>query len=106
MIGSYAAASSYFDVWVMLISGLVGFFMLRNGFGPAPLIMGLILGKIVEETFSQAMIIHDNNFFAMLERPIVAFFFVRTAISLLGPVFSEARRRQKNRRLVATQYGE
>ncbi len=106
MIGSYAAASSYFDVWVMLISGLVGFFMLRNGFGPAPLIMGLILGKIVEETFSQAMIIHDNNFFAMLERPIVAFFFVLTAISLLGPVFSEARRRQKNRRLVATQYGE
>lgn len=106
MIGSYAAASAYFDVWVMLISGLVGFFMLRNGFGPAPLIMGLILGKILEETFSQAMIIHDNNFFAMLERPIVAFFFLLTSISLLGPIVAAVRVRYKNKRLVAEQYGE
>ena len=69
----------------MLISGIVGYFMLRFGFGPAPLIMGMILGKIVEETFSQSMIIHDNNFFAIADRPIVLLFFVLTLLSLFGP---------------------
>ena len=58
-------ASSMFDVWVMLAAGLVGYFMDRNGFSAAPLVMGLILGKLVEESFSQSMIIHDNNFFAL-----------------------------------------
>jgi putative tricarboxylic transport membrane protein len=85
IVGSYAASSSFFDVWVMLISGIVGFFMLRFGFGPAPLIMGMILGRIVEETFSQSMIIHDNSVLAMAERPIVLFFFVLTLVSLAGP---------------------
>ncbi|MGI9426755.1 MAG: tripartite tricarboxylate transporter permease, partial [Hyphomicrobiaceae bacterium] len=85
IIGSYAASSSFFDVWIMLISGIVGFFMLRFGFGPAPLIMGMILGKIVEETFSQSMIIYDNNFLAMVERPIVLLFFALTLLSLVGP---------------------
>ena len=76
-----------FDVWVMLASGILGFFMLRHGFGPAPLVMGLILGKLVEESFSQSMIIYDNNFFALFESPIVIGFFLLTAISLLTPVY-------------------
>ena len=60
-----------FDVWVMLAAGLVGYFMDRNGFSAAPLVMGLILGKLVEESFSQSMIIHDNNFFALLELSLI-----------------------------------
>ncbi|HSR72727.1 MAG TPA: tripartite tricarboxylate transporter permease, partial [Kiloniellales bacterium] len=88
MIGAYAAASSIFDVWVMLISGLVGFLMLRHGFGPAPLIMGLILGKLVEESFSQGMIMYDNNFLRFLESPIVLGLFALTFLSLFWPLIS------------------
>lgn len=87
MIGSYAYGASMFDVWVMLGSGILGFFMQRHGFGPAPLVMGLILGKLVEESFSQSMIIHDNNFFALFESPIVVGFFLLTMVSLLTPVY-------------------
>jgi len=97
VVGSYAASSSWFDVWVMLISGIVGFVMLRHGFAPAPLIMGLILGKIVEESYSQSMIIYDNNLFAMLDRPVVLFFFLCTLASLLGPLFGAFRRNRKER---------
>ena len=77
MIGSYSFSSSMFDVWVMLTFGVIGYFMSRHGFSAAPLVMGLILGKLVEESFSQSMIIHDNNFFALLDKPIVVFFFIR-----------------------------
>ena len=107
VIGAYASASSFFDVWVMLIAGILGFFMLRHGFAPAPLIMGLILGKIVEESFSQAMIIHDNNFVSMLERPLVLLFFAMTALSLAGPALgSMIRRWRGNKDLEATAEGE
>jgi putative tricarboxylic transport membrane protein len=106
IIGSYAAASSFFDVWVMAISGIVGYFMLRFGFGPAPLIMGLVLGPIVEENFSKAMIVHDNSILSMLERPLVLMFFALTLLSLAGPIRSAIRARRDTTRLIATQEGE
>ena len=89
MIGSYSFSSSMFDVWVMLTFGVIGYFMSRHGFSAAPLVMGLILGKLVEESFSQSMIIHDNNFFALLEKPIVVFFFILTFLSLSTPLWSK-----------------
>ena len=105
MIGSYAAASSFFDVWVMLIAGVAGYFLLRFGFAPAPLIMGLILGAIIEENFSKAMIIHDNSILSMLERPIVLLFFVLTLISLISPIYSAWKARRKDK-LMAVVEGE
>ena len=103
MIGSYSFSSSLFDVWVMLISGIVGFVMLRHGFGPAPLVMGLILGQLVEESLSQSMIMFDNNWLQFFESPIVVMFFVLTMLGLfwspitavLGKVFARSDARGK-----------
>ena len=78
-----------FDVWIMLGFGVVGYFMNRHGFSAAPLVMGLILGKLVEESFSQSMIIHDNNFFALFDKPIVVFFFILTFLSLTTPLWTK-----------------
>ena len=89
MVGSYAFASSLFDVWTMLIAGVVGFVMKRHGFGPAPLVMGLILGKLVEENLSRAMIIYDNNWLRFFESPIVDFFLLLTILSLFWPLISK-----------------
>ncbi|MGH6948110.1 MAG: tripartite tricarboxylate transporter permease [Kiloniellales bacterium] len=97
MIGAYASASSIFDVWVMVLSGVVGFFMLRHGFGAAPLVMGLILGPLVEVSFSQSMIIYDNNFLAFFESPVVVLFFVFTAMGLGWPAISALRSRASAR---------
>jgi putative tricarboxylic transport membrane protein len=85
MIGAYASASDILDVWIMLIAGIAGFIMKRHGFGLAPLVMGLILGSLVEESFSQSMIMYDNNFIGLFESPIVVGFFVLTFFSLFWP---------------------
>lgn len=76
------------DVWVMLVAGFVGFLMLRHSFAPAPLVMGLILGKLVEESFSQSMILLDNQWWRLLESPIVDLFFALTLLSLCWPLIS------------------
>ena len=96
IVGAFAYSSSMFDVWVMLIAGVLGFLMLRHGFGPAPLVMGLILGKLVEESFSQSMIILDNNWLRLLESPIVVFFFALTLLSLTWPMLSKLWRQTKS----------
>ncbi len=93
-IGAYGFASSVSDVWVMLIAGVVGFFMMRHGFGPAPLVMGLILGRMVEETFSQSMIIYDNHWWRLFESPIANVFFFFTFMGLFWPFV----RRYRNRK--------
>jgi putative tricarboxylic transport membrane protein len=89
LIGSYSFSSSFFDVWVMLLSGIIGFFMMRNGFSPAPLVMGLILGPMVEETFTQAMVIHDSSFLQFFDSGVFIIFMVLTAISLSSPFWSD-----------------
>ncbi len=97
MIGAYSFSSSVFDVWVMLVAGFVGFLMARHGFGAAPLVMGLILGKLVEESLSQSMIMFDNNWLRFFESPIVVGFFAITVLSLgwplLGPLIRRLRAR-------------
>ncbi len=85
MIGSYAHGASLFDVWLMLLSGILGFVMLRHGFALAPLVMGLILGPLVEESFSQSMIMYDNNVLLLFESPIVSVLFALTLAGLFGP---------------------
>jgi putative tricarboxylic transport membrane protein len=97
MIGAYSLSASFFDVWVMLIAGVVGFLMRRHGFGAAPLVMGLILGRMVEETLSQTMIVYDNEWWRLFESPIVCGFFALTALSLSWPAISSWRGRRKAR---------
>ncbi len=93
MVGSYANGASMFDVWLMLASGILGFVMLRHGFGLAPLVMGLILGPLVEESFSQSMIMYDNEFIRLFDSPIVVGFFTLTFLGLFWPALSAAYRR-------------
>ncbi len=49
IVGACGVNQMLIDVWIMLGFGAAGFLMRRFGFSPAPLVMGLVLGKMVEE---------------------------------------------------------
>ena len=72
--------------------------MLRHGFAPAPLVMGLILGKLVEESFSQSMILLDNRWWRLLESPVVDLFFALTILGLAWPFLSSWMAKRSARR--------
>ena len=86
VIGAYGQNQSMVDVWVMLFFGVVGFFFRRFGFSPAPLVMGLVLGKMVEETLKQSLLIFDQNWLLFFSRPIVVALFVVTLLERLDAV--------------------
>jgi putative tricarboxylic transport membrane protein len=85
VIGAYAPNQAMAEVWVAIAFGFIGFFMRRFGFSPAPLVIGLVLGKIVEETLKQSLIIFDLDWGGFLGRPIAMTLFALTALFLLGP---------------------
>ncbi len=87
VVGSYALAQSMIDVWIMLIFALLGFVFRRYEFSPAPIIMGLILGELVENSLKQSFLIFDHNLLLFFERPIAVLFFALTLAGLFGPVF-------------------
>ncbi|WP_420405451.1 tripartite tricarboxylate transporter permease [Nisaea sp.] len=97
-IGSYALEQSILDVWIMLTAGLLGFVLKRYGFSAAPIIMGLILGELVENSLKQSLIIFDHDWLRFLERPIVVTFLALTLASMVWPIVSLVKSRQQARR--------
>jgi putative tricarboxylic transport membrane protein len=93
VIGAYGPNQSMGDVWVMLVAGVVGFLFRRHGFSPAPLIMGLVLGALIEESLKQSLLIFDHSLLGFAERPIAMTLLAVTAAGLLLPPLWRVARR-------------
>lgn len=72
VVGSYSINNTMFGVTVMLVLGVMAFFMEKSGFAMAPVILGIVLGPLVEQNFTTSMIITNGNVFGLFERPIAA----------------------------------
>ena len=70
IIGSFALRNSMLDVWIMIIFGVIAFYMNRNGYPILPMILALILGKILEEQFRMSLIISLGDPFIFFKKPI------------------------------------
>jgi putative tricarboxylic transport membrane protein len=86
VIGAYGPNQSLGDVVVMLVASAVGFLFRRYGFSPAPLIMGLVLGGMLEESLKQSMIIFDQSMLGFAGRPIAMVLLLVTVAGLFGPL--------------------
>lgn len=98
IIGSYAVRNSLFDVWVTGVCGLVGFFLLRFGFSLPPLVLGMILGPLAEESFRRALVlssVRDSTLEYFFTRPISLVLMAITALMVFSALFQEIRRRRR-----------
>src|SRR5690606_16159008 len=60
-VGSFAIASRHFDVWVMLIFGIIGFALRSFGYPLAPLILGVVLGPILDVNLRRGLLVSDGS---------------------------------------------
>jgi TctA family transporter len=81
-IGTYSVTNNAFDVWVMLLFGLLGVFFYKVGAEPAPFILGFILGPLMEENFRRAMYLSRGDPLVFVQRPISAILLL-LAVALL-----------------------
>lgn len=89
IIGSYAMRNSFFDVYVMLVFGLIGYVFEKLEIPLAPMILGLILGRMIEDNLRVGLIKTKGNFLPFLTRPISLALFSLILFTLIGPwIFS------------------
>ena len=69
-VGSFAIAGRLFDVYVMLAFGLIGFFLRHYGYPMAPLVLGIVLGDLMEKNLRRALILSDGDLSPFFTRPI------------------------------------
>ncbi len=85
LVGSYAIGNSTFDIGVMLIAGVVGFFLRKMSFSVAPIILGMILGPLFESNLRRALMLSQGNWMTFISRPISLFFLIVVIGILAGP---------------------
>lgn len=96
VVGSFAIDNSVFGVTVMLILGLLAYVLEENKFPIAPIILGIVLGPILEKNFMMAMMISDGSLTAFFERPISASLGAVTLLVWFAPVFIWCVRRRRD----------
>lgn len=75
-IGAFAIASRLFDVWVMLFFGIVGFALRELRFPMAPLILGIVLGDILDKSLRRGLVLSDGDLTPFFTRPISAIIWI------------------------------
>ncbi|WP_448516301.1 tripartite tricarboxylate transporter permease [Pseudothermotoga sp.] len=95
IIGSYALRNSVFDVYVMFVFGLMGYAFEKLRIPLAPMILGLILGRTVEDNLRVGLIKTKGNFLPFLTRPISLTLFVMIVLVLIVPPLAKILSRKK-----------
>ena len=87
IIGSYAASTNAFDVLLMLIFGILGFIMRKRNYSVAPMVLGLVLGGIMDSNFRRAMSListSDNVLRDLFFKPITIVLLIFVLFSILS----------------------
>ncbi len=83
VVGAYAVNSRVFDIWVMLGFGVLGYFMRELRFPMAPLILGVVLGPILDENLRRGLGLYDGSVVPFFTRPICMGLWIVIAITFL-----------------------
>ncbi|WP_068302840.1 tripartite tricarboxylate transporter permease [Pararhodobacter sp. CCB-MM2] len=97
VIGTYSIRYSVFDIYQLLAFGVLGYILRVLAFPAAPLVLGLVLGPLMEENFRRSLMLADGHFTTFATRPISAVLLVAIiailAVQIVLPLVSWLRRR-------------
>lgn len=96
-VGVYVINGRPVDLWIMLAAGLVGYFLEKLNVPLAPIILGMILGPMAEQSVRRALLISRGDPTDLLTRPISTFLALATVAMLLWPLLKVIRHRRMKR---------
>ena len=88
VIGIYSINGSTVDVYIMLFFGVVGYLFGKADIPVAPLVLALVLGDVIEQSFRQAMTLSDGSLAIFVSSRVTVTLMALTAISILWPFIS------------------
>ncbi|HZQ60705.1 MAG TPA: tripartite tricarboxylate transporter permease, partial [Casimicrobiaceae bacterium] len=94
-IGVYSLNNSLFEVGIMAVSSLVGYAFIKLGCEPAPLLLGFVLGPMMEENLRRALLLSRGDFTVFATRPISAFLLALAVFLLIIVVLPNIRKKRQ-----------
>jgi putative tricarboxylic transport membrane protein len=82
-VGAFAISSRLFDVYCMVIIGIAAFFLRRRGYEMAPLVLGLVLGELLDKSLRRGLVLSDGSLEPFFVRPICAALAAVTLFTML-----------------------
>ncbi|WP_306119852.1 MULTISPECIES: tripartite tricarboxylate transporter permease [unclassified Roseitalea] len=83
VIGPYALTQRIFEIWVMVVFGVLGFILRQMNYPMAPLVLGIILGTLLDKSLRRGLILSDGSLTPFFTRPISATFAAVIALSII-----------------------
>jgi putative tricarboxylic transport membrane protein len=93
LIGSYSANGSLVDMTIMILFGIIGYLMKKFGYQIAPVVLGMILGGMMEPALRRALMMSNGSFTIFFNRPISLVLMIATGILLVSPLVLRISRR-------------
>ncbi|TFG82776.1 MAG: transporter [Spirochaetales bacterium] len=84
VVGSFALQARLFDVGIMIVFGILGYILREMEYPMAPLVLGIILGDILDKNLRRALILSDGDIVPFFTRPICLVLFLLTMFIVLG----------------------
>jgi putative tricarboxylic transport membrane protein len=95
-IGIYSINNNPYDVYFTAFFGLAGYVFIKLGLEPAPMLLGFVLGRLMEEKMRQALALSEGSFMTFVERPVAATLLVlAAAVMVIAVLPAVSRSRQK-----------
>jgi TctA family transporter len=79
-IGVYSTNNNTWDIWMVAIFGVIGYLFIKLGCEPAPLLLGLILGPMMEENLRRALLLSRGDWSVLVTRPLSAGLLIAAAL--------------------------
>jgi putative tricarboxylic transport membrane protein len=97
VIGAFGLSSRLFDVWSVILFGLVGYMFTKFKVPQGPFVIGFILGTMCETNFRRGLMLSDNNFFDFFRQPLASAFMIFTILFVVYTVYKERKKWKKAR---------
>jgi putative tricarboxylic transport membrane protein len=91
LVGTYSLRFQILDVWVMLIFGVIGYFMRKLGFPIAPMVLASVLAQMLETALGQSLLISQGSALIFFTRPISAVFMALAFLSIGRGIWAQVR---------------
>jgi putative tricarboxylic transport membrane protein len=93
-IGIYSINNNPYDVYFTAFFGLVGYALIKLGLEPAPMLLGFVLGRLMEEKLRQALALSEGSLMTFVDRPVAAVLLVLALIVIIVAVLPAVSRRR------------
>lgn len=93
IIGSYSAKNSFFDVGVCIAFGVIGWLMKKYHYPTAPVVLGVVLGRLMELNYSQAIMV--GGYASFYTRPLTVILLIISVAAVVFPIIQDKRKAKK-----------